>query len=128
MSPVENTRLGSKDKRISLVRGSKGHQTMQWTSSVVNHANSNQHKASMMHLKADLAKAITVTSFLPIACCNIDHLYYATGIGNSSREQYMRAGQSVSISHRFARKTTKMAKNQAFSQILSTYYLPNKNT
>ena len=37
----------------------------QRTSSVVNHANSNQHKAAMANLKADLAKATnkSVTSF-----------------------------------------------------------------
>ena len=41
----------------------------QQTSSVINHANSNQHKAAMLYLKTDLAKASNepVTSFSPIA-------------------------------------------------------------
>ena len=60
VSPVESTRLESNDKRIL-----KCVDQSQRTSSVVDHMNSNQHKAAMAYLKVDLAKANnkSVTSF-----------------------------------------------------------------
>ena len=55
----------------------------------------------------------------------IDIIDYVTGIGNSSREQYIRAGQSVS--HWFAQKTTKINKKwpkiEHFSNTFDNIYL-----
>ena len=66
MSSIE---LESTDKRISQVRGSKGHRTSgQVVSSITRTATST--RAAMAYLKANLAKANneSVTPFSPIGC------------------------------------------------------------
>ena len=69
VNPVVSTRLESKDKRTSQVHAWIQGTLNQRTSNVIDHANSNQHKAAMTYLKAELAKANNepAASFSPSA-------------------------------------------------------------
>ena len=62
----------------------------------------------------------------------IDNIDYVTGIGNSSCEQYIRAGNPCRLDlqekpQKCTKKSQKMAKNHAFFKYFREY-LPNRNT
>ena len=61
----------------------------------------------------------------------IDNIDYVTGIGNSSREQYIRAARDnpchIDLPKNHKNVPQKMAKNRAFFKYFRQY-LPNKNT
>ena len=77
----------------------------------------------------DQFKTLMCVHFLAL---DIDNIDYVTGIGNSSCEQYIRAGNPCRPDlqekpQKCTKKSQNMAKNHAFFKYFREY-LPNRNT